>query len=161
MPDCSRLSQASAPDAVSPIDGNYLAKITESDLINAGVPDGDVVVENYGEFRFVFDRGRFAYTQQQAPACTWGFGTFTVTADKLQMSFIDGGGKSPHDAYNQPGELFDYAWSTYKGAMKWSAVPGAISPEPWTSSRGSGMTQPRPANSSARSVLLRLQRFER
>jgi TRAP-type C4-dicarboxylate transport system substrate-binding protein len=133
VPDCSQLSQASAPDTVSPIDGNYLAKITESDLINAGVPHGDVVVENYGEFRFVFDRGRFAYTQQQAPACTWGFGTFTVTDDKLQMSFVDGGGKSPHDAYNQPGELFDYVWSTYKGAMKWSAVPGAISPEPWTS----------------------------
>jgi Bacterial extracellular solute-binding protein, family 7 len=141
VPDCSRLSQSSdeTPSAspstaspVSPIDGNYLAKLTKSDLQNAGVPSGDVVVENYGEFRFVFDHGRFAYTQQQAPACTWGFGTFTVTDDKLQMSFIDGGGKSPHDSYNQPGELFDYAWSTYKGAMKWSAVPGAVSPEGWT-----------------------------
>jgi TRAP-type C4-dicarboxylate transport system substrate-binding protein len=142
--DCSRLSQspagtpsaspsAAAPGAVSPIDGNYLAKITKSDLQKANTPPGDIVIENYGEFRFVFERGRFAYTQHESPACTWGFGTFTVTDDKLQMSFIDGGGKSPHGAYNQPGELFDYAWSTYKGAMKWSAVPGAISPEPWTS----------------------------
>jgi hypothetical protein len=56
-----------------------------------------------------------------------------VTNDKLQMSFIDGGGKSPNDAYNRPGEVFDYAWSTYKGAMKWSVVPGAVSPQPWTS----------------------------
>ena len=143
VPDCSRLSQssagtpsaspsASAPEAVSPIDGNYLAKITKSDLQNAGVPHGDVIVENYGEFRFVFDRGRFAYTQHESAACTWAYGTFTVTDDKLHMSFIDGGGKSPNDAYNRPGEVFDYAWSTYKGAMKWSGVPSAISPQPWT-----------------------------
>jgi TRAP-type C4-dicarboxylate transport system substrate-binding protein len=45
VPDCSRLSQAAAPEAVSPIDGNYLAKITKSDLQNAGVPYGDVIVE--------------------------------------------------------------------------------------------------------------------
>ena len=133
VPDCSGLSRASAPEVVSPVDGNYLAKVTKSDLRNAGVPHGDVVVENYGEFRFVFDRGRFAFTQHEAAACTWGYGTFSVTGDKLQMSFTDGGGKSPNDATNQPGELFGYAWSTYKGAMKWSTVPGAISPPMWTS----------------------------
>ena len=140
VPDCSQLSQssagtpsASAPEAVSPIDGNYLAKITKSDLINAGVPHGDVEVENYGEFRIVFDRGRFAFTQHESPACTWGYGTFSVTGDKLQLSFVDAGGKSPNDALNQPGELFDYAWNTYKGAMKWSPVPGAVSPAAWVS----------------------------
>lgn len=142
-PDCSRLSRssdgtpsarasASAPETVSPIDGNYLAKITKSDLINAGVPHGDVVVENYGEHRIVFDRGRFAFTQHESPACIWGYGTFTVTGDKLQMSFIDGGGKSPNDMLNQPGEIFDYEWSSYKGAMKWSPVPDSISPPGWT-----------------------------
>jgi TRAP-type C4-dicarboxylate transport system substrate-binding protein len=133
IPDCSRQGQASAPGAVSPIDGNYLAEITKSDLLNAGEPAGDVVVENYGEFRIVFDRGRFAFTQQASPACTWGYGTFSVTGDKLHMSFIDGGGKSPNDMVNRPGEIFDYAWNTYKGAMKWSPVPGSNSPPGWTS----------------------------
>jgi TRAP-type C4-dicarboxylate transport system substrate-binding protein len=133
VPDCSRLDQTSAAEAVSPIDGNYLAKITKSDLINAGVPHGDVVVENYGEFRIVFDRGRFAFTQHESPACTWGYGTFAVSGDKLQMSFIDGGGTSPNDAANKPGELFDYTWSSYKGVMKWSPVSDAISPEMWLS----------------------------
>ncbi len=139
VPDCSQLSQSSAgtpsaspPEAVSPIDGNYLAKITKSDLINAGVPHGDVEVENYGEFRIVFDRGRFAFTQHESPACTWGYGTFSVTGDKLQLSFVEAGGKSPNDALNQPGELFDYAWSSYKGAMKWSPVPDSVSPPAWT-----------------------------
>jgi TRAP-type transport system periplasmic protein len=143
VPDCSRLTRssagvpsalpsASAAEAISPIDGNYLTKITESDLLNAGVPHADVVVENYGEFRIVFDRGRFAFTQQQSSACTWAYGTFTVTGDKLQMLFIDGGGKSPNDALNTRGELFDYAWSTYKGAMKWSPVPGTDAPGGWT-----------------------------
>jgi TRAP-type transport system periplasmic protein len=131
VPDCSGLTQASATEAVSPMDGSYLAKVTKSDLLGAGEPP-PYDVENYGEFRFVFDRGRFAYTQQQAPACTWAYGTFSVTDDRLQMSFIDGGGKSPNDAYNKPGELFDYAWSTYKGAMKWSPVPDAVSPGGWT-----------------------------
>jgi TRAP-type C4-dicarboxylate transport system substrate-binding protein len=133
VPDCSRLTRASAPDAVSPIDGNYLAKITKSDLINTGVSHGDVVVENYGEFRIVFDRGRFAFSQHESPACTWGYGTFSVTGDKLQLSFIDGGGTSPNDMANKPGEIFDYAWNTYKSAMKWSPVPGAVSPEMWVS----------------------------
>jgi TRAP-type transport system periplasmic protein len=139
VPDCSQLSQSSAgtpsaspPEAVSPIDGNYLAKITKSDLINAGVPHGDVVVENYGEHRIVFDRGRFAFTQHESPACIWGYGTFSVTGDKLHMSFIDGGGKSPNDMLNKPGEIFDYEWSSYKGAMKWSPVPDSISPPGWT-----------------------------
>jgi TRAP-type C4-dicarboxylate transport system substrate-binding protein len=139
VPDCSQLSQSSAgtpsaspPEAVSPIDGNYLAKITKSDLINAGVPHGDIVVENYGEHRLVFDRGRFAFTQHESPACIWGYGTFSVTGDKLHMSFIDGGGKSPNDMLNRPGEIFDYEWSSYKGAMKWSPVPDSISPPGWT-----------------------------
>ena len=35
VPDCSGLSQASAPEAVSPIDGSYLAKVTKSDLLSA------------------------------------------------------------------------------------------------------------------------------
>ena len=146
VPDCSRLSQSSAgtPSAapssdtagpVSPIDGNYLAKITRSDLENVGVPSGGVPVENYGEFRFVFDRGRFAFTQHQSPACTWGYGTFTVTGGRLHMSFIDGGGKAPNNAVNKPGEVFDYAVSIYKGAMKWSAVPDAVSPAGWTNER--------------------------
>ena len=133
VPDCFRMGQASAPGAVSPIDGNYLAKITKSDLQNAGLSPGDIVAENYGEFRIVFDRGRFAFTQHETPACTWAYGTFSVNGDRLQMSFVDGGGESPNDALNKPGELFDYAWSSYKGAMKWSTVPDAISPEMWTS----------------------------
>jgi TRAP-type C4-dicarboxylate transport system substrate-binding protein len=142
VPDCSRLTQpsagtpsapppASASEAVSAIDGNYLARITKSDLLKAGEQPGDLYVENYGEFRIVFDRGRFAFTQQQSPSCTWGYGTFKVTGNKLQMLFIDGGGKSPNIAYNRPGELYDYTWSTYKGAMKWSPVPGAVSPGGW------------------------------
>jgi TRAP-type C4-dicarboxylate transport system substrate-binding protein len=151
LPDCSRLSRSSAatpsaaaPEAVSTMDGNYLAKITKSDLLKS--EHGDVLVENYGEFRFVFDRGRFAFTQHQSSACTWAYGTFTVTGDKLQMSFIDGGGKSPNRAYNKRGEVFGYTWSMYKGAMKWSPVTDAISPpylayKPWLRQRSQSASQ--------------------
>ena len=139
VPDCSRLSQssggtpsASPPEAVSSIDGNYLVEISPSDLRAAGDSPELAGAENYGEFRFVFDRGHFAFTQHQSPACTWGYGTFSVTGGKLHMSFIDGGGEAPNNAVNKPGEVFDYAVSTYKGAMKWSAVPDAVSPAGWT-----------------------------
>lgn len=115
-----------------PIDGNYLVKVTMAEMLSAGEDPSDIPVENYGEHRIVFDRGRFAFTQRQSPACTWAYGTFKVTGDKLQMSFIDGGGESPTDSHDKPGEVFDYAWSTYKGQMKWSPVPGAISPSHWT-----------------------------
>lgn len=137
--DCPRSDQSASqapPDAAHAaglaIDGNYLVKLTASDLRASGMEEGDVVVENYGEFRFVFDHGHFAFTQHQSPACTWGYGTFTVTGDKLEMSFIDGGGIAPNHSNDKPGEVFDYTWSSYRGAMKWSAVPDAVSPANWT-----------------------------
>ena len=34
----------------------------------------------------VFDRGHFAFTQHQSPACTWGYGTFTC--DRRQASNV-------------------------------------------------------------------------
>jgi TRAP-type C4-dicarboxylate transport system substrate-binding protein len=133
VPACAQPNQsATKAEAVSPIDGNYLVNITASDLRAAGDSPEEAGAENYGEFRFFFDRGHFAFTQHQSPACTWGYGTFTVTGDKVEISFIDGGGTAPNNGGNKPGEVFDYAWSTYKGAMKWSAVPDAVSPAGWT-----------------------------
>ena len=87
VPDCSGLSQVfGAPTTVSPIDGNYLAKVTKSDLLNAGVPHGDVVVENYGEFRIVFDRGRFAFTQHESAGVHLGL--WHIQCDRRQASNV-------------------------------------------------------------------------
>ena len=61
--------------------------------------------ENYGAWTYVFDRGRFAVTQEDEQACTWGYGTYVVTGDRVTWSFTDGGGISPNNTLNKPGEL--------------------------------------------------------
>ena len=116
-----------AATATTPFDGVYELTLSEAELRAAG-EEGPA---NEGVFRFVFKRGRFAFTQHFDPTCTWGYGTFTVTGDRLQLSFIDGGGIASGGAANRPGDLFDYRWSIYRNTMRWSAVPGAVSPSGW------------------------------
>ena len=43
--------------------------------------------ENWGHWIFVFDRGRFAITQENRTSCTWGYGTFSVDGDKTTWRF--------------------------------------------------------------------------
>ena len=91
---------------------------------------------NYGRWIYVFDRGRFAFTQENDLACTWGYGTFTVTGDHVAWTFEDGGGHTPDNAYNKPGEFFVFGWSLYRDTLTLTPVKGEISPEnfrikPW------------------------------
>jgi TRAP-type C4-dicarboxylate transport system substrate-binding protein len=115
--------------ATTRLDGVYEMSLSEKDLRKAGEEVGPA---NEGVFRFVFEHGRFAFTQHFDPTCTWGYGTFAVTGDRLRLSFVDGGGVASDGAANRPGELFDYRWSIYRNTMRWSAVPGAVSPRGWT-----------------------------
>jgi TRAP-type C4-dicarboxylate transport system substrate-binding protein len=124
-PASAATGTATAP---SRLDGVYEVTLSEADLRAAGDAIGPA---NEGLFRFVFERGRFAFTQHFEPTCTWGYGTFTVTGDRLRLSFIDGGGIASGGAVNRPGEVFDYHWSIYRNAMRWSAVPSAVSPAGW------------------------------
>jgi TRAP-type C4-dicarboxylate transport system substrate-binding protein len=125
-----------SPDASTVIDGTYSQSLTAKDLLSAGEPPGDVVPENWGEYRLVLDHGRFAATQRNDQACTWNYGKFTFDGKILELSIADGGGLAPNNAANKPGEVFDYRVSVYQDSMKWSAVPGAVSPgtntyKPW------------------------------
>jgi hypothetical protein len=96
----------------------------------------DFLAENWGHWIFVFDRGRFADTQENAQACTWGYGTYTVGGDHLRLLFAGGGGIAPADAANKPGEAFAFSVSAYRGTLTLRPVKGAISPRnfrvhPW------------------------------
>jgi TRAP-type transport system periplasmic protein len=98
--------------------------------------DTDIVPENYGSFILVLRAGHFAATQHYQKACTWGYGTFTVTGAQMAWTFTDGGGISPTGAINKPGELFTYGWSLYRDTLTLTPVDGAISPgnfriKPW------------------------------
>jgi hypothetical protein len=117
---------------VSAIDGTYSYTYTAQDMVDAGAAPDEVVPENWGEFRLVLDRGRFATTQHNAKACTWSYGTFTFDGKILKLSVSDSGGIAPFEAANEPGELFDYNVSSYHNYMKWSAVPDAVSPRGYT-----------------------------
>jgi hypothetical protein len=96
----------------------------------------DVLDENWGHWVFVFDHGRFAITQENPRACTWGYGTFAVRGDQTTWQFTDGGGKAPNGAVNKPGESFSYRFSAYRDTLTLSPVKGRISPvnfiaKPW------------------------------
>jgi TRAP-type C4-dicarboxylate transport system substrate-binding protein len=98
--------------------------------------DPTPVSENYGDWIFVFDRGHFADTQEYLDACTWGYGTLTVTRPQMAWTFTDGGGIQPHGAANKPGEFFRFGWSLYRDTLTLTPVQGAVSPlnfrgRPW------------------------------
>ena len=118
----------------TPIDGVFQVTTTLADLRAAGDPDP--VPENYGAWTYVFDRGRFAFTQENEQACSWGYGTYEVKGSRIEWSFINGGGITPTGASNKPGEFFVFGWSIYRDLLTLTAVPGRVSPDnfllkPW------------------------------
>jgi TRAP-type C4-dicarboxylate transport system substrate-binding protein len=114
-----------------PLDGVWQFTTTLADLrALPGVSQGDIVPENYGTYTFVIDRGRFAFTQENRQACTWAYGSFTVTGDRFEWLFTDGGGIAPNNAFNKPGEFFTFRWSLYRGILTLYPVKGAESPNP-------------------------------
>lgn len=133
--DCATLlrTPSGTTAKATTLDGNYLQSTNEKELAAAGAPSEDLRPENWGEWKLVLDHNHFAFTQHNAQACTWGYGTFTINNGTIELAFTDGGGKAPTNAKNDPGELFDYAVSTYHDSMKWSSVEGAVSPEQWLS----------------------------
>jgi TRAP-type C4-dicarboxylate transport system substrate-binding protein len=129
LPACHRRGREGTGKA-TPIDGVYEMTTTRS----AAAPDFNA--GNWGKQIFAFDRGRWAYTQENKYACTWGYGTFTVTAHEMAWTVTDGGASGPNIAKNNPGELFRFGWSLYRDTLRVTPVKGAISPEnvlakPW------------------------------
>ena len=92
--------------------------------------------ENWGHWIFVFDRGRFAITQENETSCTWGYGRYALNGARMSWSFEDGGGIAPNNAMNRPGEYFVFDFSTYRDTLTLTPVEGQISPlnfraQPW------------------------------
>jgi TRAP-type transport system periplasmic protein len=140
VPTCEGVAPeqgAQAAGEKGPLDGTWTMSETFQDLVaKGGPPDESHVVENFGDWVFVVDRGRFAYTQQNGPACTWGYGTWQTDGNRVQWRFVDGGGIAPNDANTRPGEVHDFTWSLYRDTLTLGPVEGAISPanyygQPW------------------------------
>src|SRR5215472_11817653 len=120
-PGCGHTARLAA--TAGPLDGVY--QFTDTAAESAAVPgtsQGDVVPENYGSWTLALDRGHFAFTQEDRPACTWGYGTFTVRGNKMEWLVTNGGGIAPDNATNKPGEDYVFGWSLYRGVLTLSPV---------------------------------------
>jgi TRAP-type C4-dicarboxylate transport system substrate-binding protein len=121
----------------TPIDGVYEFTTTREDFVRAGSPDGDIVLENYGEHRWVLDDGRFEMTQKNGASDRWTEGTYVVRGNTVVFTVENFGGVAPNNASEKTGEVFTYTWNLYRDTLTLGPVEGAISPEnfrakPWT-----------------------------
>jgi TRAP-type C4-dicarboxylate transport system substrate-binding protein len=131
-PTCATGVGEQATGRPTPVDGLWRMTSTESEFAEIASP-GDVVPENWGEFRFAFDRGRFAATTENGKACLWVYGRYAVKGDLVEWTIEDGGGQSvtAEDFFNRAGEFFTYRWSRYRDRLTLTPVKGRISPEPF------------------------------
>jgi hypothetical protein len=86
------------------------------------VPVANAIPENWGKFVLVIERNHFAFTQENARACTWQYGTLTVKGTRMAWSFANGGGIAPTNSENKPGEFFVMRWSLYRGTLTLDAI---------------------------------------
>jgi len=141
VPLCTPASDASSGGEVTELDGVWTMDTDRS----AAVPE--YFDENWGHWVFVFDRGRFAITQENETSCTWGYGTYAVNGARTSWSFLDGGGIAPNNATNRPGEYFVFDFSAFRDTLELTAVDGEISPinfraEPWRLLSSTPSTEP-------------------
>jgi len=128
--NCTPASDAPGGGAATEIDGVWTMETAQD------AADPEYLDENWGHWIYVFDRGRFAFTQENETACTWGYGTYTVDGNRMSWTFEDGGGIAPNNAMNRPGEYFVYDFSAYRDTVTLKPVEGEISPlnfraKPW------------------------------
>ena len=130
LPSCERAGSEPSKAAATKIDGVWRMDTDES----ASRPE--LFPENWGHWIFVLDRGRFAFTQENKPSCTWGYGKIAVRGNRMSWTFADGGGIAPSGAENRPGEFFVYDFSLYRDTLTITPVEGRVSPlnfraKPW------------------------------
>jgi TRAP-type C4-dicarboxylate transport system substrate-binding protein len=129
-PACSGEEANAVTGAPTQVDGLWQMETTKAEAA-ALVQRSDLVPENWGKFVLAFKAGRFAFTTDNGPACIWGYGSYTVDGDRLEWRIDAGGGQSPNDALNIPGEMYDYRWSRYRDQLELAPVDGKVSPEPY------------------------------
>jgi hypothetical protein len=128
-PTCRAQKRGRAARGVTPADGLWRMDTTADELARIAAP-GDVVPENWGSSTFALRAGRFAFTTESRNACIWAYGSYAVKGNVVEWTVEDGGGISPNDFTNEPGDLYRFRWSRYRDRLTLSPLRGAISPEP-------------------------------
>jgi TRAP-type C4-dicarboxylate transport system substrate-binding protein len=134
-PSCGGVQGKRANRRSTRVDGLWRMDSTAAELARVAPEDADLP-ENWGRQTFALRAGRFAFTNENRQACIWGYGTYIVKDDVVEWRFEAGGGDSPTDSTNRPGEVFKYRWSRYRDRLTFRALKGAISPpgfhlNPW------------------------------
>jgi TRAP-type C4-dicarboxylate transport system substrate-binding protein len=130
-PSCAGISAGHPADARSALDGAYEMTTTERELAAAGADRTELEPGNWGSFRLVFDKGRFAFTTENKEACLWTYGKLSVQSRQVVWTVTDGGSTNPHGGTNRPGERFVFRWSTYRDLLTLTGVVGEVSPTPF------------------------------
>ena len=157
LPACDTPPARTPPSAVTPFDGVY-RMVTSMRRDSRGDPEP--VPENYVVWTFVFTRGRFAITQEYGPACTWGYGTYTVAGHRVEWLFTDGGGIAPNDAMDKPGEDFFFRWNLYRARSRCAPPRTGRGRVASAFGRGGG-SPPRRRGATSRSAVCRRRRCRR
>jgi TRAP-type C4-dicarboxylate transport system substrate-binding protein len=117
----------------TPLDGVYrLTTTREESAESSGESVEETVSENYGQFRFVFDRGLLRYTQASEGNRRWTQADYTVKGHVLTIEITGYGGEAPNGAAEKTGEVFTYRWSLYRDRLTLGPVAGAVSPTVWS-----------------------------
>jgi TRAP-type transport system periplasmic protein len=125
-PSCDSAGGRPERQGGTPVEGIWRMDSTASEL--AKIDPQAAIPENWGHQTFVVTAGRFAFTNENAQACLWGYGTYKVTPDTFELIFTDGGGKAPTGAANRPGENFHFRWTHYRDRLTLKPIEGKVSP---------------------------------
>ncbi len=81
-----------ASAVASPIDGVWTMSLTRDELASSPLlyDDGELSNQNWGEFTFTFDNGRFVETQHNSEAVWSGTGTYGIEDDVLILDRDNG-----------------------------------------------------------------------
>lgn len=124
-----RAPAGSEPSRATVLDGVYTRSVTAAEQLRI---DKASLPENYGRMVLVISNGRFAQTQSNRLACTWGYGTAVLRGNRLDWTFIDAGGHAPTGSLNQPGEHFLLKTTLYHDTLTLSTfTPSDLPPLTW------------------------------
>ena len=99
-------------------------EMTRRQSVTKAMARADLVSENWGVWRFRFDRGQLYYTQAAEGHKRWTRARYTVKGHTLTFTVTAYGGDSPNGAAEKDGEKFSFRWSRYRDRLTLTPVPG-------------------------------------
>ena len=127
-PACEAPAAPATARVRGPLDGVWEVTTTAEDLRATGTPEQDIVPGNYGRIITVIDRGRYASALRTSDLCGWEYGKWTQDGQRVTLDVLSG--YASDGPAGKPGAQYTFDWSLYREALTFSAVEGAVSPEP-------------------------------